>query len=65
MFRDFTEELWTVLLKCQSNEDLIEALGFVFNALKSGYRNTMVSFSSGFYYEKILRFPVYFSPVNI
>uniref|UniRef100_A0A0R3RW22 Protein zwilch n=1 Tax=Elaeophora elaphi TaxID=1147741 RepID=A0A0R3RW22_9BILA len=39
---DFTEELWLILHYCHSNEDLTKALRYVFDALKAGYKNTLI-----------------------
>ncbi|CAG9537075.1 unnamed protein product [Cercopithifilaria johnstoni] len=39
---DFTEELWLILHYCHSNQDLIKALRYVFDALKAGYKNTLI-----------------------
>ncbi|VDO45678.1 unnamed protein product [Onchocerca flexuosa] len=39
---DFTEELWLILHYCHSNQSLTKALKYVFDALKSGYKNTLV-----------------------
>lgn len=41
---DFTEELWLTLQYCHSNQDLTKALRYIFDALKAGYKNTLVSF---------------------
>uniref|UniRef100_A0A1I8EDR8 Protein zwilch n=1 Tax=Wuchereria bancrofti TaxID=6293 RepID=A0A1I8EDR8_WUCBA len=40
--QDFTEELWLILRCCHSNQDLTEALRCVFDALKGGYKNTLI-----------------------
>ncbi|VDM13555.1 unnamed protein product [Wuchereria bancrofti] len=40
--QDFTEELWLILRCCHSNQDLTEALRYVFDALKGGYKNTLI-----------------------
>lgn len=40
--QDFTEELWLILRYCHSNQDLTKALKYVFDALKGGYKNTLV-----------------------
>ncbi|KAL3989606.1 hypothetical protein ACH3XW_28355 [Acanthocheilonema viteae] len=39
---DFTEELWLILHYCHSNQDLTKALRYVFDALKAGYKNTLI-----------------------
>uniref|UniRef100_A0A8R1TRE1 Protein zwilch n=1 Tax=Onchocerca volvulus TaxID=6282 RepID=A0A8R1TRE1_ONCVO len=39
---DFTEELWLILHYCHSNQSLTKALKYVFDALKTGYKNTLV-----------------------
>lgn len=46
---DFTEELWLILHYCHSNQSLTKALKYVFDALKTGYKNTLVSFFLAFF----------------
>uniref|UniRef100_A0A915AT21 Protein zwilch n=1 Tax=Parascaris univalens TaxID=6257 RepID=A0A915AT21_PARUN len=41
-YRDLSERLWVVLKNCSSNRMLVDALQIVWNALRSGYKNTMV-----------------------
>uniref|UniRef100_A0A915ASB0 Protein zwilch n=1 Tax=Parascaris univalens TaxID=6257 RepID=A0A915ASB0_PARUN len=41
-YRDLSERLWVVLKNCSSNRMLVDALQIVWNALRSGYKNTMM-----------------------
>ncbi|VDD91147.1 unnamed protein product [Enterobius vermicularis] len=52
---DFTDRLWVAMTGCRNYGMLVDILGLIFNALRNGYKNTMVRFDNKSQMARFLR----------